>query len=240
MHRPSDRPAEAQPPEESAAVELPFPDRAAAGRALARSLVETGAVSASDAGGQPPVVLGIPRGGVPVAAAVAQALGGVLDVLVAHKVGAPGEPELAVGAVATDGTAVMEPWAREAGVTDDEAFARAAEAELARARLRERSLRSGRPPLRLAGRLVILVDDGMATGATMHVAVLAVRAASAARTIVAVPVASRDAVESIRRVADAVVAVATPPWFRAVGEWYRRFDQIDDAEVERILASAAS
>ncbi len=174
------------------------------------------------------------------AASVAEGLGGVLDVLVAHKVGAPGEPELAVGAVATDGTALMEPWAREAGVTDDEAFARAAQAELARARLRERALRSGRPPVPLAGRLVILVDDGMATGATMHVAVLATRAASAGKTIVAVPVASREAVDSLRRVADEVVVVATPPWFRAVGEWYRRFDQIDDAEVERILAAAVA
>jgi len=173
-----------------------------------------------------------------VAAAVAQALDGVLDVLVAHKVGAPGEPELAVGAVATDGTALMEPWAREAGVTDDDAFARSAEAELAQARLRERALRSGRPPVPLAGRLVILVDDGMATGATMHVAVLAARAASAVRTIVAVPVASHEAVDTLRRVADEVVVVAIPPWFRAVGEWYRRFDQIDDAEVERILAEA--
>jgi putative phosphoribosyl transferase len=233
------RPSEPRGEEPSAAVDLPFPDRAAAGRALARRLMESDAVPASQSGGQPPVVLGIPRGGVPVAAAVAQALGGQLDVLVAHKVGAPGEPELAVGAVATDGTALMEPWARDAGVTDDEAFARAAEAELARARAREQALRAGRSPVPLAGRAVILVDDGMATGATMHVAVLAAKAASATKTIVAVPVASREAVESLRRVADQVVAVATPPWFRAVGEWYRRFDQIDDDEVERILAAAA-
>jgi putative phosphoribosyl transferase len=233
------RPSEPRAEEPSAAMDLPFPDRAAAGRALARRLMESDAVPASQSGGQPPVVLGIPRGGVPVAAAVAQALGGQLDVLVAHKVGAPGEPELAVGAVATDGTALMEPWARDAGVTDDEAFARAAEAELARARDREQTLRAGRPPVPLAGRAVILVDDGMATGATMHVAVLAAKAASATKTIVAVPVASREAVESLRRVADQVVAVATPPWFRAVGEWYRRFDQIDDEEVERILAAAA-
>jgi putative phosphoribosyl transferase len=233
------RPSGPRADEASAAVELPFPDRAAAGGALARRLMESDAVPASQPGGQPPVVLGIPRGGVPVAAAVAQAIGGQLDVLVAHKVGAPGEPELAVGAVATDGTALMEPWARDAGVTDDEAFARAAEAELARARAREQALRAGRPPVPLAGRAVILVDDGMATGATMHVAVLAAKAASASKTIVAVPVASREAVESLRRVADQVVAVATPPWFRAVGEWYRRFDQIDDDEVERILAAAA-
>ncbi len=233
------RPSEPQD-DEPAGAELPFRDRVAAGRALARKLVEAGAMSASEARGQPPVVLGIPRGGVPVAAAVAQALGGELDVLVAHKVGAPGEPELAVGAVATDGTALMEPWAREAGVTDDDAFARAAEAELARARAHEKALRAGRPPVPLAGRLVILVDDGMATGATMHVAVLAARAASAVSTIVAVPVASREAVDSLRRVADRVIAVATPPWFRAVGEWYRQFDQLDDAEVERILAAAAT
>jgi putative phosphoribosyl transferase len=233
------QPSEPRAGEPSAAVDLPFPDRAAAGRALARRLLESATLSAAQPDAQPPVVLGIPRGGVPVAAAVAQALGGVLDVMVAHKVGAPGEPELAVGAVATDGTALMEPWAREAGVTDDAAFTRAAEAELARARARELALRAGRPPVPLAGRAVVLVDDGMATGATMHVAVLAAKAASAAKTIVAVPVASREAVDTLRRVADEVVAVATPPWFRAVGEWYRRFDQIDDAEVERILAAAA-
>jgi predicted phosphoribosyltransferase len=243
MRRRSERPAgdrpASEPPADDVAVELPFTDRAAAGRALARRLIEAGTVSSAAIGDRRPVVLGIPRGGVPVAAAVAEAIDGVLDVLVAHKVGAPGEPELAVGAVATDGTALMEPWAREAGVTDDEAFAVAAEAELARARLRERTLRSGRSPVPLAGRLVILVDDGMATGATMHVAVLAARAASAARTIIAAPVASREAVDSLQRVADEVIVVATPPWFRAVGEWYRRFDQIDDAEVERILATAA-
>jgi putative phosphoribosyl transferase len=218
-------------------LELPFPDRAAAGHALARRLAEV--VPPPEADRPRPVVLGIPRGGVPVAATVAEALGADLDVLVAHKVGAPGEPELAVGAVAADGSSLMEPWASEVGITDDAAFRRAADAELARARARETSLRAGRPPVPLADRVVILIDDGMATGATMHVATLAARRAGAERTIVAVPVASAEAVDTLRRVADAVVAVATPRWFRAVGEWYRRFEQIDDAEVERILAEAA-
>jgi putative phosphoribosyl transferase len=217
--------------------ELPFPDRAAAGQALARRLAEV--VPPPDADRPRPVVLGIPRGGVPVAATVAEALGADLDVLVAHKVGAPGEPELAVGAVAADGSSLMEPWASEVGITDDAAFRRAADAELVRARARETKLRAGRPPVPLADRAVILIDDGMATGATMHVATLAARRAGAERTIVAVPVASAEAVETLRRVADAVVVVATPRWFRAVGEWYRRFEQIDDAEVERILAEAA-
>jgi putative phosphoribosyl transferase len=215
-------------------VQLPFEDREAAGEVLATALVNAGVLT----GGPPPVVLGIPRGGVPVAAVLARALGAPLDVLVAHKVGAPSEPELAVGAVASDGTAVMEPWARDAGLADDAAFAIAAEAELQRVRARESALRSGRPALSLKGRTAILVDDGMATGATMHVACLAARRLGAERVIVAVPVASADAVASVRRVADAVVAAATPPWFRAVGEWYRRFEQLDDEEVERILAAS--
>ena len=213
---------------------LPFADRAAAGSVLADRVRASG-----DLDGAPPaVVLAIPRGGVPVAAVLADALDAPLDVLVAHKIGAPGEPELAVGAVASDGTAVMEPWAREVGLADDAAFGAAARVELARVQQREENLRAGQPRIPLAGRTAILVDDGMATGATMHVACLAARRLGAARVVVAVPIASSEAVGTIRTVADSVIAAATAGWFRAVGEWYRRFDQLDEDEVEEILASA--
>jgi putative phosphoribosyl transferase len=222
---------------------VPFADRAAAGRAVgARLELVLGPLVRRSAGRSaqlPPVVLGIPRGGVPVAAEVARILRAPLDVLVAHKVGAPGEPELAVGAVATDGTARMEPWAREAGIADETTFARAAAAELGRARAREVDLRDGRAPIELAGRTAIVIDDGMATGSTMHVAVLAARAAGASRVVVAVPVASSEAVSALERVADDVVAVVVPRHFRSVGEWYVRFDQLADDVVAEILTSAA-
>jgi putative phosphoribosyl transferase len=208
-----------------------FADRAAAGRALGDLLAAV----------EPPfdpaatTVLGLPRGGVPIAAVVAERLGAPLDILVAHKVGAPGNPELAIGAVATDGTTLVEPWAGEVGLMGEGSFAVAAADELGRARDRERRLRAGRPRRSLAGRTAILVDDGMATGATMHVAVLAARAQGAVRVVVAVPVAASESAEMMRRIADRVVAVLEPADFRAVGEWYERFEQIDDAAVAAIL-----
>ena len=223
---------------------LPFADRAEAGRKLAEHL-------ASREGGAPGVtpvaelsrgraiVLGIPRGGVPVAAAVANALGLPLDVLVAHKLGAPGEPELAIGAVAADGTVLVEPWAHEI-VGGDEAYVqRSAEAEIARARRREAVLRGGRPAPDLAGRTAIIVDDGIATGATMHVAILAARAAGARRVVVASPVGASESIATLRGVADEVVVLAAPDPFYAVGEFYIRFDQVDDGEVAALLAAGA-
>ena len=187
----------------------------------------------------PPVVLAIPRGGVPVAAAVARALDAPLDVLVAHKVGAPFQPELAIGAVAADGTLLVEPWAPE--VTPDDAWVtRAADAELERTRRHESALRGDRPRLRLDGRTAILVDDGIATGATLRVGVLAARAAGAARVVVAAPVGAEDSVASLGAMADEVVVLATPVPFFAVGEFYVRFDQVDDDEVRAILARPAA
>ncbi len=186
----------------------------------------------------PPVVLGIPRGGLPVAAAVARALDAPLDALVAHKIGAPFQPELAIGAVAADGTLLVEPWARE--VADEAWVIRAAEAELERTRTHERALRDDRPRLRLDGRTAILVDDGIATGATLRVGVLAARAAGAARVVVAAPVGAEDSVASLGGMADEVIVLSTPVPFFAVGEFYGRFDQLDDDEVRTILASAAA
>jgi putative phosphoribosyl transferase len=223
------------------AAGTPFRDREAAGIALAERL-GGGALSMADA--QRPlsddpaqiVVLGIPRGGVAVAAAVARALGARLDVIVAHKVGAPGEPELAVGAVAADGSVRRESWA--GAYVSDEGFALAAAAEIDRACARETDLRSGRPAVPLAGTTAVLVDDGIATGSTMLVAVEAARRAGVARVVVAVPVASDEALAAVSEVADAVVAVAVPARFGAVGAWYLRFDQVDDAEVRRLLAAS--
>lgn len=218
---------------------LPFADRTDAGERLAGRFREL----AAEAGGEDPlasaIVLGIPRGGVPVAAAVAASLGLALDVVVAHKLGAPFQPELAIGAAASDGTVVVEPWAREV-VGEDEAYVeQAAESEVARARAHEAVLRRGRPPVDLRGHPVVIVDDGIATGATMHVAVLAARAAGATRVVVAAPVGAPDSVATLRSVADDVVVVATPDPFYAVGEFYVRFDQIDDDEAAALLEAAA-
>jgi predicted phosphoribosyltransferase len=175
---------------------------------------------------------------VPVAAAIARTLGLALDVIVAHKLGAPGEPELAIGAVAADGTILIEPWSHGI-VGDDGAYVQhAADDEIARARRREVALRQGRPALDLHGRTAIIVDDGIATGATMHVAVLAARAAGAIRVIVASPVGASESVATLRAVADDVVVLATPEPFFAVGEFYVRFDQTGDDEVAALLADA--
>ena len=217
---------------------LPFADRKEAGRRLAERFASLG--ERGPATGTEPdlaIVLGIPRGGVPVAAAIAETLGLALDVIVAHKLGAPGEPELAIGAVAADGTVLVEPWARGI-VGDDEVYVqRAAKDEIARARRREVALRRGRPAPDLRGRTAIIVDDGIATGATMHVAVLAARAAGAERVVVASPVGASESVATLRAIADDVVVLATPEPFFAVGEFYVRFDQVDDDEVAALLAA---
>ncbi|HEY6057406.1 MAG TPA: phosphoribosyltransferase family protein, partial [Candidatus Limnocylindrales bacterium] len=147
---------------EATGVRLPFADRQEAGRLLGRALAAR--PERADA-----IVLAIPRGGVPVAAAMASGLGLPLDVLVAHKLGAPSDPEVAIGAVAADGTIRIEAWARELVGRDEAYLERAAEDEIARARAREAAIRGARPRPDLAGRTVILVDDGIATGATMHV-----------------------------------------------------------------------
>lgn len=209
-----------------AAVRLPFENREAAGRLLAAALV--GADLGPD-----PIVLGIPRGGVPVAAEVAGRLGLALDVLVAHKIGAPFQPELAIGAVAANGTRIIDPLAHE--VMDEAELEHAANAELERARVRERDLRGDRPPLALAGRGVLLIDDGIAVGSTLAAAVAAARQGGAARIVVAVPVASVEGAARIRATADALVALATPEWFMGVGEWYEDFGQVGDDEVRRLL-----
>ena len=216
-----------------AGMEMPmtrvFDNRVEAGRALARSL-------STYRGAPDAIVLALPRGGVPVGFEVAQALGLPLDVLVVRKLGLPGQPELAMGAIATGGALVLNPEVlrfadgREAAL---EQVRRREQLELER---RERQYRGGRAPLQVAGRTGILVDDGLATGATMEVAVRALRGLGATRIVVAVPVASAEACDRIAEVADEVVCLETPVFFSAVGQWYRDFGQTSDAEVSELLA----
>ena len=185
-------------------------------------------------GQQDLIVLGLPRGGVPVAAEVAQSLGAALDVLVVRKLGHPGQEEYAMGAIASGGVQVRaEPgeWPVPPSVLEE--IVRREHAELRR---RERAYRGDRPALSLHGRPVLLVDDGLATGATMCAAVQAVRAHAPSRIGVAVPVASREALAAVGALADDVVCPLMPESFHAVGLWYRDFGQTSDEEVKALLA----
>ena len=206
-----------------------FDDRVDAGRRLAERLDEY-------RGDPRTLVLALPRGGVPVAWEVAAHLGAPLDVLIVRKLGLPGNEELAIGAIASGGVTVLNEDVVDAlavppGVV--EAVAGRERVELER---RERLYRGERPPPEVAGRTAIVVDDGLATGATMRAAVLALRRLDPARVVVAVPVASRQAAEELGAVADACVAVATPSPFFGVGLWYRDFSQTTDDEVRDLLA----
>ncbi|MET9567777.1 phosphoribosyltransferase [Streptomyces virginiae] len=209
-----------------------YTDRADAGERLAeavRHLEE-----------EHPVVLGLPRGGVPVAFPVARALGAPLDVIVVRKLGVPFHRELGFGAIGEGGVRVIsDDIVRSSRVTrrDLEAVEQSEEAELAR---QARTFRGDRPRVALDGRTVIVVDDGIATGATAAAACEVVRAQGAARVVLAVPVAPPDAVARLRGAADEVVCLSSPPAFRAVGEWYRDFSQTADEEVVSLLARAAA
>jgi putative phosphoribosyl transferase len=203
-----------------------FLDRAEAGRMLAEVL--TSLVS------PPALVLGIPRGGVVVAARVAARLGAPLDVVVPRKIGAPGNPELAVGAVAEGVQAIDEPAVRRLGLDMAAVRAEAARQTVEVAR-RTAAYRQGLPPLALAGRTVVLVDDGVATGWTVAAAASYVRRAGANRVLVAVPVGPPGLAERLRPVADQAVVLVTPDPYLNVGQVYERFPQVDDDEVLRCL-----
>jgi predicted phosphoribosyltransferase len=210
-----------------------FRDRTEAGRLLAKRL-------AAYANRPDVVVLALPRGGVPVAFEVARALGAPLDVFMVRKLGVPGHEELAMGAVATGGVRILnEPLVRALGIPEYviDAVAATEQQELER---RERLYRGDRPPPDVRGRTVILVDDGLATGATMLAALRAIRKMQPSRIVVAVPVASRGTCESLGSEADDMVCAVTPEPFYAVGQWYEDFSQTTDDEVRELLERAAS
>ncbi len=208
---------------------LPLHDRREAGRLLARDL-------AAWCGEPGLLVLALPRGGVPVAHEIAQALNAPLDVLPVRKIGHLAHPEYAIGALAPGGIQVMDPEAARRTESPERAQIVARETdELAR---RERVYRAGRPPLDLQGRTVILVDDGIATGATLEAAARSVRAGRPRRLVIAAPVASAQATARLATLADELVIGATPSPFGAVGSWYRDFSQTSDDEVLACLADA--
>lgn len=208
-----------------------FRDRAEAGRLLAEKL--TAYANRPDV-----LVLALPRGGVPVAFEVARALNVPLDVFMVRKLGVPGEEELAMGAIATGGVRVLnEPVVRALRIpsTTIDKVAAKEQKELER---RERAYRGNRPPLDVRGRTVILVDDGLATGATMLAAAQALRQQQAARIVVAVPVAAPAVCDAFREVVDEVVCLVTPEQFFAVGQWYEDFSEVTDDEVRDLLERA--
>ena len=212
-------------------VRLPFADRAEAGRLLARELRD----------GIPgrPLVLAIPRGGVEVGATLAAALSADLDVVLARKLRAPHQPELALGAVSEEGEVhLMDHAAAVPGATAEYIAAERDRqlGEIARRRAMYRAVRPAVPP---AGRAVILTDDGIATGATMIAALRTVRAAGAAHVTVAVPVAPPERLAEVRRLCDRVVCLAAPEAFLAVGEFYRDFAQVEDDRVVELLRAHA-
>lgn len=205
-----------------------FEDRHAAGLALAAALSGYRKVPGL-------LVLGLPRGGVPVAAAVADALGAELDVLVVRKLGVPWQPELAMGAVASGGATVFSDEVMESIGISESQLDEVMQSERRELERRERLYRADRPFPDVAGRTVILVDDGIATGATMKAAVRALRQLEAGRVVVAVPVAPAQVRAEFDAVADEFVCVRAPKHFFAVGAWYRHFGQTSDEEVQHLI-----
>ncbi len=209
-----------------------YQDRRDAGKRLAESVA-----AQPDLGGA--IVLGLPRGGVPVAFEVAKALHAPLDVLVVRKLGVPGQAELAMGAITSDGTVVVnEMIVRELHIRA-EVIEFVRRREIANAREREHIYREGRPPLQIDGRTVFLVDDGLATGATMRAAVRALRTRTR-RLIVAVPVGAIEACIELSSEVDSLVCPSTPVHFGSVGQFYRDFQPTSDDEVRGLLAAAAT
>jgi predicted phosphoribosyltransferase len=209
-----------------------FENRREAGKRLAGLLREY-------AGLPDALVLGLPRGGVPVAYEVAQALHAPLDVFVVRKLGVPGQEELAFGAIATGGVRILNPAVMEQAQITDEELETVTAAELRELTRREQAFRGDRPAPQIRGRTVILIDDGLATGATMRAAVLALSQQHPARIVAAVPAAAPETCAAIREHVDELVCAVTPDPFYSVGSWYEDFSQTTDEEVHELLARMA-
>ncbi len=208
-----------------------FADRRDAGQQLAAAL--------EPLGDEDVVVLGIPRGGVEVAAVVAETLGAPLDIVVPRKVGAPGNPELGLGAVAEDVEVLDQHLIRVLGVSEE--YLRAEIADQREEIARRSSLyRSGRPPVDLAGKVAVVVDDGVATGGTAAAALRWARARRASKVTLAVPVAPGEAVRRLKGESDEIRVLATPEPFFAVGQWYRSFPQVSDDRVIELLSKSTN
>lgn len=208
-------------------VRLPFTDRAEAGRLLAEQLVPLALTE--------PLVLALPRGGVPVGREIARRLGAPLDVLVTRKIGCPGQPELGVGAIAEGGEPVFDAdLLGRLGLTESD-LAETVRRERAELGRRVAAYRGDRPLASVKGRDVAVVDDGLATGGTARAALAAVRAGAPRRLILAVPVGAAETVKALADDADDVVVLAAPWTFRAVGQWYVHFDQLSDHDVQELL-----
>jgi len=212
---------------------LPFTDRAEAGRILGTKLL-------AYSGRSDVIVLGLPRGGVPVAFEVAVVLSAPLDVLVVRKLGTPWQRELAMGAIAPGNIQVLDVSLVKHLCVSSEVIAKVAAAERIELERQERLYRGNREPLSLAGQTTILVDDGIATGACILAAIAAVRKQSAARVVVAVPVAPATGCNSIRMEADEVISITEPEMFLAVSQWYEDFGQISDEQIRALLGRSAS
>jgi putative phosphoribosyl transferase len=210
-------------------MELPIADRATAGRALAQRLKHYR--NRDDV-----MVLALPRGGVPVAYEIAMTLNLPLDVMVVRKLGVPRHKEFAMGAIAQGGVRMMNAEVIQAHRVSDEHFEQVAQSELTELKRREHLYRGDQSPLDLHHKNVILVDDGMATGATMRAGIEAARRLGATKIIMAVPVGAIYAINELAQWTDESVWLATPDPFYAVGRWYEKFDQTSDEEVERLLA----
>lgn len=213
---------------------MTFRDRREAGRKLARRLAQRGYVR--------PVVLALPRGGVPVAVEVARALGAPLDLVLVRKIGHPLQSELALGAI-VDGDRpefVVNPQLREVAAANPGYVATAQAEALAEIERRRRLYLGGRAPADVAGATAIVVDDGIATGATVRAALKALRRRNAARTVLAVPVAPSDTLEELRAEVDEVVCLQAAEHFMSVGQFYGDFRQVDDAEVMRLLGAGSA
>lgn len=212
----------------------PFKNRVSAGQALAKAVQD----QLNPQPGDDCLVLALPRGGVPVAFEVAQSLDAELDLMVVRKLGLPWHPELAMGAIASGGIRILNEDVVRSSRVDFATIEQVERDETRELERRETAYRGDRPHPELAGRRVILVDDGVATGATMKAAVMAARRQNPADITVAVPVAPPDTLSPLKAIADRVICVITPEWMNAIGAWYLDFDQTSDDDVRALLKRA--